>query len=384
MKKSIYSTPKVCKGKTGWYVYFTYAGKYFRYKYGINYIKNLKEREIEANSIKAALHEKLKSGWNPNIPDLPVYNSSIDILAAIDFAMEKKKESLAPKSYSCYLTTANFFKEAIRHLSLTHLKAVDVKRVHIRLIMDNIKSKKKWSNKAYNKNLGYLKSILSELIQWDIIENNPAHKIRTLKTEENNANVPPTDEEMILIKENILKKFPDFFILVASVYHTGIRPGELLGVKLNMINKEITQFNLPPEITKTDKYRIVPINKHLRELLKRKIEGIKDNDLYLLGTNRQHTNRGLKAGLDFVPGTNKLECDCATKLWRKLVKKDLGIDVNLYAMKHFGANKKILAGMDLDTLRELYGHTSKMMTMRYAKIVKEVYRREIMDKSPDL
>ena len=48
-----------------------------------------------------------------------------------------------------------------------------------------------------------------------------------------------------------------------------------------------------------------------------------------------------------------------------------------------GANKKILAGIELDTLRELYGHTSKLMTLRYAKIVKEVYRKQIIENSPD-
>jgi hypothetical protein len=29
--------------------------------------------------------------------------------------------------------------------------------------------------------------------------------------------------------------------------------------------------------------------------------------------------------------------------------------MNLYAMKHHGADKKILAGMNMDSLRELYG-----------------------------
>lgn len=46
-------------------------------------------------------------------------------------------------------------------------------------------------------------------------------------------------------------------------------------------------------------------------------------------------------------------------------------------------NAKILAGMDLDALRELYGHTSKLMTVKYATIVKEVYRKQIMENSPD-
>jgi hypothetical protein len=39
--------------------------------------------------------------------------------------------------------------------------------------------------------------------------------------------------------------------------------------------------------------------------------------------------------------------------------------------------------MDLDALRELYGHTSKLMTTKYATVVKEVYRKQIMENSPD-
>lgn len=55
----------------------------------------------------------------------------------------------------------------------------------------------------------------------------------------------------------------------------------------------------------------------------------------------------------------------------------------MYAMKHTGANEKILAGIDLDALRELYGHSSKLMTEKYAKVIKEVYRKQIMEKSPE-
>lgn len=91
----------------------------------------------------------------------------------------------------------------------------------------------------------------------------------------------------------------------------------------------------------------------------------------------------MKKELDFIPGPRKLNRDCASKLWRKLIKDDLGINVNMYSMKHLGANKKILAGVELDALRELYWHTSKMMTLRYAKVVKEVNRKQILDKSPD-
>lgn len=67
----------------------------------------------------------------------------------------------------------------------------------------------------------------------------------------------------------------------------------------------------------------------------------------------------------------------------KLVETELNISVDMYSLKHLGANKKILAGIELDALRELYGHTFKMMTLRYAKVVKEVNRQPFLEKSPD-
>jgi hypothetical protein len=60
----------------------------------------------------------------------------------------------------------------------------------------------------------------------------------------------------------------------------------------------------------------------------------------------------------------------------------LGIDVNAYAMKHLGADDKIIAGVDLDSLRETYGHASKLMTKTYAKKLLEVYRNDIIKNSP--
>lgn len=384
MMKSIYSNPKLCKGKKYWYVYFRYNKELFRYKYGINYIHDLKEREKEAGLICEALLIKLKSGWNPNVPDIEAYNSNMTIIEALDFAMEKKKGKIAEKSFSGYTTTVSFFKEAAQELNLIHLPIIDVKRVHVKTIFEKVKFNRSWSNKAYNKNLGYLKAIFSELLQWDIIENNPAHKIKTLSTGETNANVPATDEQIILIKDKLLSVFPNFWDFNVTIFHTGIRPDELLQVKLSMVDLHKREIYLPPEITKTDIFRIVPINNHLFEVFqKMEIEKF-DQEFYLFGSNREHSNRGLKRDKDFLPGKNRLKCDCATKLWRKLIKKELNLDVNMYSMKHLGADKKIIAGIDLDSLRELYGHTSKRMTMRYAKVIKDVYRKQIIEYSPAL
>ena len=384
--KSIYTNPKVVKyddSKKPWFVFFRYNGKLYRYKFGINYIENLKKREIEVNLLRDALHEKLKNGWNPSIPDVISATSNYTICEALDFSLEKKKQTLADKTKIDYSCTVKFSKKAINDLQFNNLPIIETKRIHIKMILEKIKENRSWSNKSYNKNLGYLKAILSELMQWDIIETNPAHGIRSLKVGEINGNPPATDDEVVKIKEKILSDFPSFYVYVISIFHTGIRPEELLHIQLKMVDLAKNQIVLPSEITKTDIERIVPINPFFLSY----IEGMDilnlDPEFYLFGSKREHSNRGLKKDLDFIPGPKRLNRDCASKLWRKLIKIDLGIDKTMYSLKHLGANKKILAGVELDALRELYGHTSKMMTLRYAKVVKEVNRKQILEKSPD-
>ena len=386
MKKSIFTVPKVVKyddlGKS-WYVWFRYNGTKIVFKKGINYIKDYKKRLAESNAWATALHDKLKRDWNPLIPDVIASQSNLTLSEALDFALLEKKKTLADKTKIDYSCTVKFTKTAIHDLHFDYLAVVETKRIHIKLILEKIKETRKWSNKAFNKNLGYLKAILSELIQWDIIENNPAHGIRSLKVGEINANIPATDEEVKLIKEKIILDFPNFYVYVICIFHTGIRPDELLHIQLKMINLEKNQIILPSKITKTDIERIVPINPFLMSYLEEMNISNYNPEFYLFGSKREYSNRGLKKDLDFIPAPKKLNRDAASKLWRKLIKVDLGIDVTMYSLKHLGANKKILAGVELDALRELYGHTSKMMTLRYAKVVKEVNRKQILEKSPD-
>lgn len=384
--KSIYTIPKLVKYddlSKPWFVFFRYSGKLFRYKYGINYITNLKKREAEANIICDALLQKLKEGWNPNVPDVVNNFSSLTFSEALDFAIEKKTPNLGSKTLCGYKSTVKFIKEALKATNMTKLHVADTKRIHIKLIIEKTKDQRNWSNKSFNKNLGYLKAILSELMQWDIIENNPAHGIKSLKVGEITAFTPATDEEVKLIKEKILAEFPSFYVYIISIFHTGIRPEELLHIKLKMINLQKSQIVLPPEITKTDIERIVPLNPFLKTYFEEMKLSDYPDEYFVFGSKREFTNRGLKKDLDFIPGPRRLNRDCASKLWRKLIIDGLKINVNMYSLKHLGANKKILAGVELDALRELYGHTSKMMTLRYAKVVKEVNRNQIMEKSPD-
>jgi integrase len=387
MNQSNFTIPKVIKYddlNKSWYVYFRFGGNKLVYKKGINYIKSYKKRLSEANALAKALHEKLKSGWNPLIPDEFDTSSSMNLIQALEFALEKKKDSLACKTYLGYSGSIGFVKTAIKALSLNYLPIAEVKRVHVKTILEKIKTQRKASNNSYNKYLDHFRAVLSELIQWDIIQFNPANNIKNLPVAESRANIPPTPQEQILIKNELQKNHIPFWNFIATIFHTGIRPAEILKIELGMINLENSEIILPPEITKTNKERIVPVNQFLKLIYESMNFEKLPKEYFLFGSFREPGKGNVGGKLDFIPGPTKIKRDTATKRWETVIKKGLGLKhINMYSEKHAGANAKILAGMDLDALRELYGHTSKLMTTKYATVVKEVYRKQILEKSPD-
>jgi hypothetical protein len=111
--KSIYTIPKVVKYddlSKPWFVYFRYNKVLFRYKYGINYINNYKKREVEANLLRDALYQKLKEGWNPQMPDPIQQQSNLTFIESLDFALEKKTPNIGKKTISGYKGTINFIE----------------------------------------------------------------------------------------------------------------------------------------------------------------------------------------------------------------------------------------------------------------------------------
>ena len=157
--KPQYSIPKVSKTTENWYVHFRYEGKQFRYKLNLNKIEDLEQRAMEFNYLCQAIHNKLKKGWNPNIKELPEARTDYTFLEALDFAITKKKPNVSAKTFLGYSGTIKFIKTATRSLRLIDLPITEVKRVHIKTIMEKAQSQRCWTNNAYNKHLNQLKKI---------------------------------------------------------------------------------------------------------------------------------------------------------------------------------------------------------------------------------
>lgn len=383
--KAIYSIPKVNKSKeNAWYVHLRYNGIQKRYKKNLNLIADLKERERYFTLMADALHEKLQQGWNPLIKEPEeIKEKAMTIIAALKFSLDKKKPKIADKSYKDYNSTLGFILTAIKKLEKESLPINELNRLNVKLILENMASERKATNKTFNKYLDHFRAILGELIQWDILEFNPAAKINYMPVGISSANIPATPEQHLIIKNELQEKHLNFFRYIVTLFHTGIRPDEVLQIQLSMINMSGFEIILPPQITKTNKERKVPINQFLLKIFESMNFEALPKDYYLFGAFECNHKHRAKLNLDFLAGPLKQKRDTATKRWQKIVKTGLNIPVNMYSNKHAGANAKILAGMDLEALRELYGHSSKLTTKVYATAIQEVYRKEILDKSPD-
>ena len=402
-QRIIYTSPAVCSYdqsiEKNWFVYFDVTDtetdvtirKQFRG--GINYYKTVKDRELAAEQLRRFWDEKLKTGWSPFINTGVNKLNRMRFNEAIDFALSKCQ--LAKKTKAGYSGTAEFFKAAAKKMNLDNALMIAIKRQHIKILLDDIKEERSWSNHAYNKNIGYFAGILSRLVDFEIIENNPAHNIKFLPVTETMMYEAYTEAEKTMIREKLLEIHPAFFAYLMVIYHTGIRPKEVLALKIRDINFERRLILIKPDLeeenSKTKTIRMVPINEHLAALILQHVKGYAETEMFVFGSpfDSGKGNRGSEVGRNgssrsdyFKPSFTQVKRDTATKLWNKIVIKGMKIEKYMYAMKHTGADDKILAGISLDALRDMYGHTSKLMTEKYARKVKDIYREQIVMNSP--
>jgi len=381
--KAKYTLPKISQTTSLWYVHFRYEGKQFRYKYDLNKFEDLKERQIYFEELCKELLEDLKKGWNPNIKGISTPKTELTLIEALKFALEKKKPNISPKTYSGYNGSVNFLETAINKIGLCKINIIDVKRVHVKLIMEKAKELNTWSNKAHNKHLNHFKAILSELLQWEIIEVSPAYKVNNLKVSAPDANKPANEVDMARIKNELKTNHYNFWVFCATIRFTLIRPEEILKIKLSMIDLKNSTITLPPEITKTNKKRIVPISPFLLTYYESlQFENL-PKDYYLFGSFRESGKGNLGKFEDFIPAPTHINRDTATRRWEAIVKIKLGIDMNMYALKKAGANALILANVSINAIKDLAGHTSEMTTQIYITNLKEINRKEILEKGTD-
>lgn len=137
--------------------------------------------------------------------------------------------------------------------------------------------------------------------------------------------------------------------LVLVAMNTGLRRGELFSLNWDNVNLAGKMLTVTAGNAKSRKARHLPLNAEALTVLKR--------------WQRQGDGEGL-----VFPGADGERMTNINKSWDGLVQAAKLDDFRFHDLRHDFASKLVMAGVDLNTVRELLGHADIAMTLRYSHL----------------
>lgn len=197
-----------------------------------------------------------------------------------------------------------------------------------------------------NRLVATLKHMFTKAVEWDMVEDDTLKRIRKAKLlEENNRRLRFLSKEEC---QNLIACCDKHLSpIVITALNTGLRRGEILSLKWD--NLDFKHGFILLERTKNGERREIPINDTLRAAL--------------------HTvTRRLDVPYVFHnPATGKPYQDVKRSFNTALRKTKIG-DFHFHDLRHTFASHLVMAGVDLTTIKELLGHKTLTMTLRYAHL----------------
>lgn len=203
-----------------------------------------------------------------------------------------------------------------------------------------------------NRALTCLKALFNKAIKWkDFDGTNPVNDVKFFKEENHKLRFLEKEEIAGVIQNarGIIKP------LVTIAVNTGMRRGELFGLKWRDIDFSHGLIHLL--VTKSGKQRVIPMNDHVRNALL----SIRKHDTspYVFvrtdGDSLKDVRRGFLSAL--------------TKAGIK--------DFRFHDLRHTFASQLAMSGVDLNTIRELLGHSDLKTTLIYAHLSKDHRQRAV-------
>lgn len=209
------------------------------------------------------------------------------------------------------------------------------------------------STTSINRKISTLKTFFKYLQKNEIITDNPLLKITSPKVKKS-LPVFISEKETFNLLENI--PFKDTFIdrqnklIIELFYSTGIRLSELINIKINSIDLNNLTIKV---LGKRNKERIIPINNNLKAeidsfIIHRKKRETEINYLFLTKNNK-------KLYPKFVYRLVNTYLSIVTKKSKK----------SPHVLRHTFATHMLNNGADLNTIKEILGHSNLSATQVY-------------------
>jgi integrase len=318
----------------------------------------LKQRQNFVQNFIKDLHEKLENGFNPIreeyvqaravVPE----SSIITFTGALYLAFDKMK--VVPATKQDIKSMLNYVAPALETLSLHNLPIETVTRKHLKLLFEELaRAKQNWSNNLYNHYRKYLHKLFADMVYDELLENNPVTYIKKMQAVTRIRTVL-TIQERCLIDKHLKKNYPAFARFVNIFFHSGCRIIELLAVKKEDI--ELENFRFKVMVKKGSK------GSHEDHRTIKKGEAFEHwQHLYNIAKPGQYV---FGEGLQPQHRTAPIRRDQITRRWEEHIKKKLGIEADLYSLKHSNLTE-ISDEKGLEIASKQAGHTSIITTGKY-------------------
>lgn len=240
-------------------------------------------------------------------------------------------------------------------------------------------------NKAstVNRKMGSISGVFSRAVEWEYIDTHPLTKLKQLKVdskgvirylaadetkrlrdaldarqdemraERESANTWRTDRHREPMPSLLQLPFTDHLKpMVLVSLNTGMRRGELFDLKWSAVNFDTKTITVAGATTKTSDTRHIPMNKET------------------IGVLEAWKKQVSKSPYVF-PGQGGGRFEDVKSAWLKLLERAQIDGFRWHDMRHDFASRLVMAGVPLNTVRDLLGHADIKMTLRYAHLAPE-------------
>ena len=198
-----------------------------------------------------------------------------------------------------------------------------------------------------NRELTTLKAVLSKAVEWDLLDKSPAASVKYLHEDNRRVRWLTSDELGRLLAAAAADVAVAWLVpAITLAVHTGLRQGELLRLRWEDVTAGGSKMSLWN--TKSGKPRHIPLNTDARAIL---ATLPREGTLVLAWPWRKPISR-----------------ITLYHAFRRAVRRAGVSHCTWHDLRHTFASHMVMAGVDLATVKELLGHETLEMTMRYAHL----------------
>ena len=215
-------------------------------------------------------------------------------------------------------------------------------------------SEKKLSPLSINRKISSLSKYYDFLIKINDLKSSPLKNHKRLKVQKKLI-IPFSEDEVLKVVDVFSKNFEGKrnLLIVDMLYSTGVRRDELINIKLNDV---LLDENLIKVLGKRNKERLVPLVLNLKSRINDYLKF--RNEIKSSSSSFFITTKGKKIGPSLVYRVVK-------NYFSKVSTK---VKTSPHVLRHSFATHMLNNGADINSIKEIMGHSSLASTQIYTKI----------------